>query len=1166
MIPKHVRQRVHHAYFRVPSAFSLIVICLSVAVLRVGVANGADDADGTTGDMGTCGSTAPAMVMNEHPSFRLELKPLGGRGVRAGKVSLLRIAIMDGDSPVRLHQLGVFRDQQFMHVRVLSTDLLVIGHATPRAKKSTRLHDNAPANGTIVWSYPTTLAQDEIIFTFPSVGWYLVSAVIPVLSPTAGIPAVRLLLGKRLFVRPDTLDMHAQGPATPHWVPAMGAGIVPEKSLDDRPLHVMPSFEYASSGFVSLASFLGVHVPATAGTTAAATAPILTPYTVRGRIDMPPSKLPTGDPVRIEICLMPPPELRRQPSLLDDAVRRDDEEIEEVVVPHDLNAVHAVNLATELANKTAATVHTPHDAVVSAVHGAHPPAHSGSREAHLHNATTQRTRDLRHVTARDINVDGVDATTARDSEAPVAVDDNPAEAEALVKLAGTWLAIRERFVASAKLVVAAEHCDSLAIASQSRGAKGKGGMADFTSAAALALGAMSNPFAGAASQPDGSDAVVLGPRGVVVPRASQSHGAVPPTLNGVHAPPQAHARDPADVIVAEFADDDDSGSNPFLADDGSPNPPDGGTKLGGGGGGGGGLSLDVNEMPLNILPAALQSPSEESQGAECVGFVVCFGAPGAYRLIVEARDPESNVIVAAFDVRTEEAKPMVSEGSLVDVHARLILSPGTLIVSCVSLGALMSAMSLTIRRHRRRGGVTAVAEKETWFVRMLRNAMYILLWYIFSTVLTFYNKWFFSKGNFSCPLFVTVIHMAVSYTLSRVCVFIWPSLQGEPVNRRTFLLRVVPTGVAGALDIGLSNFSLLYISVALYTVCKSSIPFWTFVVSIALHLERARMGRVLPMVAVCVGVILGAINDGHKHQHTSHSAVETAPTVSPLGIFLVMGAAVMGGVRLPFMQLLMQRTGGDAGDAPQQQHQQQQQHHHVLLPSHHPRVAAITSDTSRAPLERKWSGPDAHHNAPAEVVDRLHYANHRANTLRVLRQGSSATLLSDGSKMSSIDDAALYPRDDDLPTHAHAHAGSTIVDTHSGSAADVSIAPPKLPRRHPVTTLYYVAPVMGVSLLPLALVFEYGKLWVFYESGLLWQNVVLSMVGGVLAFMMTLSAFHVVHRTSGITLSLAGVVKEVLTILLSVAILGDHLSPLNYFGLFLSASGIVAFHLAEEHH
>ncbi|RUP45223.1 hypothetical protein BC936DRAFT_148459 [Jimgerdemannia flammicorona] len=58
---------------------------------------------------------------------------------------------------------------------------------------------------------------------------------------------------------------------------------------------------------------------------------------------------------------------------------------------------------------------------------------------------------------------------------------------------------------------------------------------------------------------------------------------------------------------------------------------------------------------------------------------------------------------------------------------------------------------------------------------------------------------------------------------------------------------------------------------------------------------------------------------------------------------------------------------------------------------------------------------------------------------------------------------------------------------------------------------------------------------------------------------MTIAEFYLIKSTSTITLSVAGISKEVVIISLSVLIYGDVLTPVNLLGLLVSIAGIIAY-------
>lgn len=61
-----------------------------------------------------------------------------------------------------------------------------------------------------------------------------------------------------------------------------------------------------------------------------------------------------------------------------------------------------------------------------------------------------------------------------------------------------------------------------------------------------------------------------------------------------------------------------------------------------------------------------------------------------------------------------------------------------------------------------------------------------------------------------------------------------PRSHSPPVPRPT----VVPNGIATGLDIGFSNYSLVYITLSFYVMCKSTTPLFLLVFAIAWGIEK----------------------------------------------------------------------------------------------------------------------------------------------------------------------------------------------------------------------------------------------------------------------------------------------------------------------------------------
>ena len=120
----------------------------------------------------------------------------------------------------------------------------------------------------------------------------------------------------------------------------------------------------------------------------------------------------------------------------------------------------------------------------------------------------------------------------------------------------------------------------------------------------------------------------------------------------------------------------------------------------------------------------------------------------------------------------------------------------------------------------------------------------------------------------------------------------------------------------------------------------------------------------------------------------------------------------------------------------------------------------------------------------------------------------------------------------------------------------------KLGLSNPLDMIYHVQPVMIIVLLPFAVAFEGLKmsssLAVFrYEDfGLFLTTLIRVVTGGLIAFLMETAEYLLVSYTSGLTLSVAGIVKEILSLGLAIVIEKTDISPVNAVGLVVCMAGI----------
>ena len=112
--------------------------------------------------------------------------------------------------------------------------------------------------------------------------------------------------------------------------------------------------------------------------------------------------------------------------------------------------------------------------------------------------------------------------------------------------------------------------------------------------------------------------------------------------------------------------------------------------------------------------------------------------------------------------------------------------------------------------------------KRDLIVAVLIDASLIFLWYIFSLLLSLYNKWLFGEKHmqFNFPLFATSIHMVGQFLCAALVLAFRPSYRparDAALGRMEYIKSIVPCGFATGMDIGLSNSSLRTITLAFYS-------------------------------------------------------------------------------------------------------------------------------------------------------------------------------------------------------------------------------------------------------------------------------------------------------------------------------------------------------------
>uniref|UniRef100_A0A161WRW2 Sugar phosphate transporter domain-containing protein n=1 Tax=Daucus carota subsp. sativus TaxID=79200 RepID=A0A161WRW2_DAUCS len=305
---------------------------------------------------------------------------------------------------------------------------------------------------------------------------------------------------------------------------------------------------------------------------------------------------------------------------------------------------------------------------------------------------------------------------------------------------------------------------------------------------------------------------------------------------------------------------------------------------------------------------------------------------------------------------------------------------------------------------------------------ILKTLFFILVWYTFSLLLTLYNKSLLGNdmGKFPAPLLMNTFHFGMQAVFARAITWIWSSRFQTTVKMswKDYFMRVVPTALGTALDINLSNASLVFVTVTFATMCKSASPIFLLLFAFAFRLE--------------------------------------SPSAKLFGIILVISVGIL------FTGWLLNQF--------------------------------ICCKGNRIPITG------------------IHFCH----------------------------DCCCYVW--------------LSLDNDSNTASGL---------QNPLMLMSFIAPVMAVSTGILSLIFEpwseFGTNVYFNSSWHITRSCLLLLLGGTLAFFMVLTEYILVSVTSAVTVTIAGVVKEVVTILVAVIYFHDEFTWMKGCGLIIIIIGVSLF-------
>lgn len=345
----------------------------------------------------------------------------------------------------------------------------------------------------------------------------------------------------------------------------------------------------------------------------------------------------------------------------------------------------------------------------------------------------------------------------------------------------------------------------------------------------------------------------------------------------------------------------------------------------------------------------------------------------------------------------------------------------------------------------------------------------IVGWYFTSITLSVYNKWMFSPITglgIEYPILLTAFHQITLWLFSFIFILIRGRDKYNQIQKPNwdfYLKFMIPTAIATAGDIGLSNISFKFVPLTVYTIVKSSSIAFVLLFSCLFKLEKFRwkLGGIVGVMFIGVVLMVYKPTSSDNNQDIDQGTLI-------FGAFIVLGSACLSGLRWVYTQLILRKSSKKTID--------------VTVPS------------------------------------------------------------------NDDDDDDLENRN--LPMH------DETASLSSGELQDKVKDPIKPKKPHPIYTIYQLAPIMCIALVLTSLIMERPFPGFFncnlFKSGLkpdglismisIIHGIILILIPGICVFILTLSEFGILQISKVLTLSIAGIIKEVLTILVGICLLSERIS------------------------
>ncbi|XP_065064693.1 solute carrier family 35 member C2-like [Rhopilema esculentum] len=436
-------------------------------------------------------------------------------------------------------------------------------------------------------------------------------------------------------------------------------------------------------------------------------------------------------------------------------------------------------------------------------------------------------------------------------------------------------------------------------------------------------------------------------------------------------------------------------------------------------------------------------------------------------------------------------------------------------------------------------------------INFLRTSALVIFYYTFSISLTFYNKWMMKSFKF--PLFISVVHYLVVFILASLfryaSIVLWKKKR-TVIGWHDYIRKIFPPAIASSLDIGLSNWSFMFITVSLYTMSKSSSIIFILFFSLLFKLEKMR-----PALIIVVGLIAGGLLM-FTYESTQFNA---------FGFFIALTASAVSGIRWTTVQLLMQKEALGLHSPIDTIFHLQPVMALSLLP-----LFFVIEGPSIAVSKQLWRAPSWHIAGISllkvflgaclafmlSVSEYLLVSNTSGLALAIagiFKEICTLTIATEfgGDQLNVLNFIGLVICMSGIGVHVYFKA---LKDSKHGCVCKGTWAAEQISSTFSLcfslicvkSPSYLSGPSIAVS----------KQLWRAPSWHIAGISLLKVFLGACLAFMLSVSEYLLVSNTSGLALAIAGIFKEICTLTIATEFGGDQLNVLNFIGLVICMSGI----------